>query len=75
MRKIKKLSPDIIKKIIEEEKRNIQATINKNKELEKRKLLESLRLLKKVVEKEKKLNESNKTLKTMKRKIIKRLKK
>lgn len=75
MRKIKKLSPNIIKKIIEEEKRNIQATINKNKELEKRKLLESLRLLKKVVEKEKKLNESNKTLKTMKRKIIKRLKK
>jgi hypothetical protein len=75
MRKIKKLSPNIIKKIIEEEKRNIQATINKNKELEKRKLLESLRLLKKVVEKEKKLNESNKSLKTMKRKIIKRLKK
>ena len=75
MRSIKKLTPQLIKQIIAEERTKIQNSIENEKRQEKAKLLEALRLLKKIKLKESKTNKKNKALNELKKKLVNKIKK
>ena len=75
MRNVKKLTPDIIKQIIAEEKENVKAFLAKKMLKENTKLLNQLRLLKKVNSITPKSLKEEKDLNTLKLKLIKNIKK
>ncbi len=75
MRNVKKLTPDIIKQIIAEEKENVKAFLTKKMLKENTKLLNQLRLLKKVNSITPKSLKEEKDLNTLKLKLIKNIKK
>tara|TARA_Y100001937_G_C7050132_1_gene298692 strand:+ start:224 stop:466 length:243 start_codon:yes stop_codon:yes gene_type:complete len=70
MQKIRKLTPDIIKKIITEEKAKIQKEVNESRIKEQKKLLAKLKLLKKAKEMQKKSLREAKELHILKKKIV-----
>lgn len=74
MRKIKKLTPDLIRKIISEEKVKVNKFLEKKRLEEKNSLLNKLRLLKKISVKQKASITENKKLGKMKSKLIKSIK-
>ena len=75
MRKIKKLTPELIKQIISEEKIKVDNFLQKKRLEEKNNLLKKLRLLKKISSKQKVALSENKKLDKMKSKLIKSIKK
>ncbi len=75
MRNVKKLTPDIIKQIIAEEKENVKEFLTKKMLKENTKLLNQLRLLKKVNSITPKSLKEEKDLNTLKLKLIKNIKK
>ena len=74
MKKIKKLTPAYIKQIIAEEKQNIQKELNEKMLEEKKALLEKLRLLKKINDRQNSTINESKNLNRMKIKLIKSIK-
>jgi len=75
MRKIKKLTPELIKQIISEEKIKVDNFLQKKRLEERNNLLKKLRLLKKISNKQKVSLSENKKLDNMKSKLIKSIKK
>jgi|TARA_B100000035_G_scaffold74356_1_gene61676 hypothetical protein len=75
LRNVKKLTPDIIKQIIAEEKENVKEFLTKKMLKENTKLLNQLRLLKKVNSITPKSLKEEKDLNTLKLKLIKNIKK
>ena len=74
MRKINKLTPRVIKRIIEEEKINVQKMIEEQSRQEQKKLLEMLRLLKKISLKENKNLQEKQVISHMKKKLVAKIK-
>lgn len=75
MRNISKLTPALIKRIIAEEKENISKQLEAEKLANKKKMLEQLRLLKKIIAKENKVKNNKLALNEMKKALVKKLKK
>jgi len=75
MKKVVKLTPRLIKKMINEEKQRINKELKESALQQKQKLLKELRLLKKLKEKESKESRNFNALKEMKKVMIKRLSK
>ena len=71
MKKITKLTPQFIKQIIVEEKQKIKDELNAQMLEEKKVLLQKLRLLKKINEKQNSHLNETKDLNSMRKKIIK----
>tara|TARA_Y100000992_G_C21268935_1_gene495540 strand:- start:1182 stop:1409 length:228 start_codon:yes stop_codon:yes gene_type:complete len=74
MRKNIKLTPAKIKQIISEEKAKLDRELQESRKREQKKLLEMLRLLKKIQIKESKYNDGKLVLAEMKRKLINKIK-
>jgi len=74
MRKNIKLTPAKIKQIINEEKAKINQELQESRKKEQKKLLEMLRLLKKIQIKESSYDDRKLVLSTMKRKLINKIK-
>ena len=73
MKRINKLTPNLIKKIMQEERQKIKLQLEKESEVQKQKLLEQLRLLKKVVNVQNSANKKSKSIDNLKLKLIKKL--
>jgi hypothetical protein len=74
MRRNVKLTPAKIKQIINEEKAKLNQELRESRKKEQKKLLEMLRLLKKIQIKESKYDDRKLVLSTMKRKLINKIK-
>ena len=74
MQRITKLTPKRIKQIIQEEREYVQEKLEKEEAHQKQKLLEQLRLLKKIVNAQKNASKKTKQLNELKQKIIKKIK-
>ena len=74
MRRNGKLTPAKIKQIINEEKAKLNQELRESRKKEQKKLLEMLRLLKKIQIKESKYDDRKLVLSTMKRKLINKIK-
>jgi len=74
MQKITKLTTNLIKRIIEEEKKLIDNKIKESLSIEKKRFLKKLKLLKKITILEGKSNKEAKSINEMKQKLIKSLK-
>ena len=74
MRRNVKLTPAKIKQIINEEKAKLNQELRESRKKEQKKLLEMLRLLKKIQIKESKFDDRKLVLSTMKRKLINKIK-
>ena len=74
MRRNVKLTPAKIKQIINEEKAKLDQELRESRKKEQKKLLEMLRLLKKIQIKESKYDDRKLVLSTMKRKLINKIK-
>ena len=74
MRRNVKLTPAKIKQIINEEKAKLNQELRESRKNEQKKLLEMLRLLKKIQIKESKYDDRKLVLSTMKRKLINKIK-
>jgi hypothetical protein len=74
MRKNIKLTATRIKQIINEEKTKLSQEFKQSRKKEQKKLLEMLRLLKKIQIKESKYNDEKIVLSAMKRKLINKIK-
>jgi len=74
MRKINLLTPSKIKKMINEERKKIDQEIKDNAKKEKKKLLEALRVLKKIKLVEQRKKDQARLLSIMKSKLVKKIK-
>ena len=74
MKRIVKLTPDIISKIIAEEKLAIKKEINEREKREKLELYEALKFLKKLKNKKSKVLNEQKMLDAMTVKLVKKIK-
>lgn len=74
MRKINLLTPSTIKKMINEERRKINQEIEAESKQQKKKLLEALRVLKKIKITEQRKKDQAKLLSVMKKKLVKKIK-
>jgi hypothetical protein len=74
MRKINLLTPSKIKKMINEERKKIDQEIKDNAKKEKKKLLEALRVLKKIKLVEQRKKDQTRLLSIMKSKLVKKIK-
>jgi len=74
MRKINLLTPSTIKKMINEERKKINQEIKADSKQQKKKLLEALRVLKKIKITEQRKKDQAKLLSVMKKKLVKKIK-
>lgn len=75
MRNVKKLTPEIIKQIIAEEKENVKSFLAKKMLKENKSLLNKLRILKKINNLEPKTLKEEKNINVLKYKVVKSIKK
>ena len=74
MRKTNLLTPDKIKKMINEEKQKLNQEFEEHSKKQKKKILEALRVLKKIKLTEQRKKDQAKLLSIMKQKLIKKIK-
>jgi hypothetical protein len=74
MKRITKLTPDIISKIIAEEKLQLKQEINEREKREKIELYETLKFLKKLKNKKSKVLNEQKIIDAMTAKLVKKIK-